>query len=266
MEQQKPKKRKVFQRNSSQSNSSSSSLHKDLTTEILLRLPEKSIAKFRRVSKLWLTITTDPYFIDLFETRYPRPSLLICYKEGENLFVSSIPQHRQTLELDSNKSYSYHMNLPKHCIFLTPTESVHGLICFQGSNQTPIVWNPSTRHFLALPKPRLTSAYLSIFLGYDPTKDAKHKKWSSKDFLAPYSYYDETLGNHFALKGITRDGEFIYVPAKCIPESIYVLFCDPARNSFRRFQLEQVVDKKSNLSLKTYLHAFTSHVESQNSM
>ncbi|RID52815.1 hypothetical protein BRARA_G00253, partial [Brassica rapa] len=44
----------------------------DLTIEILSRLPEKSVARFSCVSKLWLSITTDPSF--------PRPRLVLCFQ------------------------------------------------------------------------------------------------------------------------------------------------------------------------------------------
>ncbi|EOA36510.1 hypothetical protein CARUB_v10011291mg [Capsella rubella] len=135
---------------------------------MLLRLPEKSVARFRCVSKLWLSITKDPYFIKLFETH-------------SRLYVSSIPQHRHSLQTPkrsysiSQPIYRYHMKFPTpagHSNFPS-TESVHGLICFNVS-ATPIVWNPSTRQILTLTKPRLSWNELTIFLGYDPV-EGKHK-------------------------------------------------------------------------------------------
>jgi len=41
----------------------------DLTREILMRLPAKSIVRFRCVSKLWLSITTQQNFINSFALR-----------------------------------------------------------------------------------------------------------------------------------------------------------------------------------------------------
>ncbi|KAL9308922.1 putative F-box protein [Arabidopsis thaliana] len=159
MEQQKQKKRKVVSKSKRTQSKSASSLPLDLTSEILLRLPEKPIARFRCVSKLWLSITTDPYFINLFETRSPRPSLLVCFKENDKLFVSSIPQHLHSLQ-NSKSIYS-------------STESVQGLICFKKS-RVPIVWNPSKRQLITLPIPRLSWNNINIFLGYDPF-EGKHK-------------------------------------------------------------------------------------------
>ncbi|CAH8254829.1 unnamed protein product [Arabidopsis lyrata] len=175
MEQPKEKKRKVNRKRRTQSKSTSS-FPLDLTTEILLRLPARSVLRFRCVSKLWSSITTDSYFIKSFETRFStlRPSLLVCFKEGDKLFVSSIPQHNH----NSNESYScsqpiyrYHMKFPKGLSTFPPTESVQGLICFQVSG-TPIVSNPSKRELLPLPKP--PKSLYANFLGYDPV-EGKHK-------------------------------------------------------------------------------------------
>ncbi|CAA7031278.1 unnamed protein product [Microthlaspi erraticum] len=92
MEQQEEKIRKVYTRRRTKLKSTWS-LPVDLTTEILLRLPEESVARFRCVSKLWSSITTDPYFINLFETRSPRPSLILCYIKDDNLCVSPTFSH-----------------------------------------------------------------------------------------------------------------------------------------------------------------------------
>ncbi|CAH8345674.1 unnamed protein product [Eruca vesicaria subsp. sativa] len=155
------------------------SLPTDLITEILLRLPEKSVARFSCVSKLWSSITTDPSFIRLFETRSPRQRLLLCFHKDGKLFVSSMPQHA----LDSNRSYSSSLYFDHHHMTNTPnirnfpsTESVHGLICFP--SKKPIIWNPSTKQLItlpAIPKPYKACMYRTILLlGYDPT-EGKHK-------------------------------------------------------------------------------------------
>ncbi|KAG2242786.1 hypothetical protein Bca52824_095371, partial [Brassica carinata] len=41
----------------------------DVISEILSKLPTKSVGRFRCVSKLWSSVTTDPYFINRFETQ-----------------------------------------------------------------------------------------------------------------------------------------------------------------------------------------------------
>ncbi|ESQ30807.1 hypothetical protein EUTSA_v10011960mg [Eutrema salsugineum] len=151
MEQQEKKKRKNYRRR--RQSKSVSSFHIDLTSEILLRLPEKSVAKFRCMS------------------------LLLCCRKEDGFFVSSIPQYNR---ISNRSSYSsshpidrHHVKFPGKYSRLRPTASVQGLICFQES-ETLLIWNPSKRQFLTLPKPRKSWDDLTVLLGYDPIND-KHK-------------------------------------------------------------------------------------------
>ncbi|KAG2304877.1 hypothetical protein Bca52824_033528 [Brassica carinata] len=150
----------------------------DVISEILSKLPTKSVGRFRCVSKLWSSVTTDPYFINRFETqsRQKKPSLLVTFKRGDRLFVFSIPQDRQTPNqphsISSQPVHSYHIRYPKHCSFL-PKESVHGLISFANLSK-PMIWNPTIRKFLTLNKPEKSWMNTMVFLGYDPINN-KHK-------------------------------------------------------------------------------------------
>ncbi|WZZ64237.1 hypothetical protein YC2023_075607 [Brassica napus] len=155
-----------------------SSFPLDLISEILSKLPAKSVGRFRCVSKLWSSVTTDPYFINKFETqsRQRKPCLLVSFKRDDRLFVFSIPQDRQSSNeyhpIASQPVHSYHMTYPKSRRFF-PRVSVHGLIsCFQEETK-PIIWNPTTRKLLILTKPEKSWEYATFFLGYDPV-DAKH--------------------------------------------------------------------------------------------
>ncbi|CAN7006724.1 unnamed protein product [Brassica rapa subsp. trilocularis] len=367
----------------------------DLTSEILLRLPEKSVARFRCVSKLWSSISTDPYFINLFETRSPRQTILLCVRKYDSLFVSSIPQHKHmhTLHQSSNKSFSssqpiscYNMKFPE-TNDLYPTESVHGLICFQESGK-PVVWNPSKKEFVTLPKPRKSWNDITVFLGYDPTQgkhkvmclpcnrstdvcriltlgsaqeswrtvktnqnhrssiitigrcikgviyylayifhsrlqvimsfdiksekfdtiplpredidrpflityegrlafvddknprrmlileDAERRKWSSQNFLACLRHRDVITSEYLHLGGSTHAGELVYL-APYFKKKSYILFCDPVRNSFRRFEFKGIAEDESWLnadqdeplfSPRSRLHIFPNHTESQISL
>ncbi|CAL9218063.1 unnamed protein product [Arabidopsis halleri] len=173
---------------------SPSSLPLDLTSEILLRLPAKSAVRFRSVSKLWSSITTNPYFINSFQSR---ANLLLFFKEGERLFVFTLPQQNRNPNGSSSQPIdSYHINYPKYRSFTIKTESVHGLICFQKAGN-PLVWNPTMRKFLPLPlrKPEKSWKSMNFFLGYEPV-EGKHKVVCMPCGRA---YYDEcqvlTLGS-----------------------------------------------------------------------
>ncbi|KAL0798184.1 hypothetical protein Bca101_053358 [Brassica carinata] len=112
----------------------------ELISEILLRLPAKSVGRFRCVSKLWLSITTDPCFI-------------------KSSYSSSQPIHR------------YPMKVPGEYCYFSRMDSVHGLICIEDvDSKMPRVWNPTTGQFLPLPKPNMSSRHVNVFLGYDPVE------------------------------------------------------------------------------------------------
>ncbi|CAN7076382.1 unnamed protein product, partial [Brassica oleracea var. botrytis] len=216
----------------------------DLTIEILSRLPEKSIARFSFVSKLWLSITTDPFF--------PRPRLVLCFQNYYDLYVSSIPQHTQ----NSNRSYSsslsidYHhsMKLPVDFIHYPSTESVHGVICFE--LKKPIVWNPSTRKFITLPtipRPCKDWRKITLLLGYDPVESQESWrtiKVNHKHHSGMHAYGRCIEDRSFKLTGFTHAGEFIYVP-KRVSRSFNILLCDPVRNSWRRFEFKGLANEVS---------------------
>ncbi|ESQ30712.1 hypothetical protein EUTSA_v10012245mg, partial [Eutrema salsugineum] len=144
------------------------------TSEILLRLPEKSVGRFCCVSKLWSSITTHPYFINLFETRSPRPSLLLCFIKDRNLFVSSIP-NIHILFIRIQTSLSLRLNQYLIVIFWNSQKNIV-TYCWESIQRSgkPIVWNPRKRHVSTFPKPRLSWKTREIFLGYDPI-EGKHK-------------------------------------------------------------------------------------------
>ncbi|KAG2267469.1 hypothetical protein Bca52824_062024 [Brassica carinata] len=106
----------------------------DVTREILLRLPAKSLVRFRCVSKLWSFLTTEPDFIKSFTTRSSsRPRLLLSFgKQATRLFFS-LPQHEipdVDKCLSQNDVSSNHIDLPENYGCMSTFESVHGLISF----------------------------------------------------------------------------------------------------------------------------------------
>ncbi|KAG2319524.1 hypothetical protein Bca52824_012737 [Brassica carinata] len=141
----------------------------ELISEILLRLPAKSVGRFRCVSKLWLSITTDPCFIKSFGTT--RPSLILCSIKGHDMFVT--PSIRSYSS--SQPIHRYPMKVPGEYCYFSRMDSVHGLICIEDvDSKMPRVWNPTTGQFLPLPKPNMSSRHVNVFLGYDPV-EGKHK-------------------------------------------------------------------------------------------
>ncbi|AAF99791.1 T2E6.16 [Arabidopsis thaliana] len=348
MEQQKQKKRKVVSKSKRTQSKSASSLPLDLTSEILLRLPEKSIARFRCVSKLWLSITTDPYFINLFETRSPRPSLLVCFIENDKLFVSSIPQHLHSLQNSKSKRQLITLPIPRLSwnniiVFLgyDPVEGKHKVMCLpfrRSSDVCQVLTLGPAQEFSWITVKTYhkhcsdyqssgrcikgvvyyiaqvyhthawvlmcfdvrsekfdmiklhADIYREILITYEgriacvekrTTKDdyialciledAKKDKWSSKDILAPFGHFDERLRTFFQLKGCTHDGEFIFV-SSTFRKMDYILFFDPVKKTFRRFELKEIADDQARVNNGDpygpifAFCAFLDHVESQMSL
>ncbi|CAF1860643.1 unnamed protein product [Brassica oleracea var. botrytis] len=82
----------------------SHSIPTDLKLEILSRLPIKSIARFRCVSKLWGSMFCSPYFTGLFQIRSSaRPHLLFAVElnNGFILFSSSSDQRKNSYDKSS---------------------------------------------------------------------------------------------------------------------------------------------------------------------
>jgi len=143
----------------------------DLIPDILLRLPAKSAVRFRIVSKLWLSITTRPYFIRSFA--FPsstRLCLMACVKARDMRLFISLHQH-------DDGSYAHvdrcEIKSPKHDYYNPSSESVNGLVCF-GDFYNIVVWNPSMRQHVTLPEPKPHSTvryFIRSCLGYDPVED-----------------------------------------------------------------------------------------------
>ncbi|XP_023640388.1 putative F-box protein At2g19630 [Capsella rubella] len=155
----------------------------DLIIEILARLPAKSIARCRCLSKLCDSTLRLPYFTELFlTTSSARPQLLFaCQKHGKLFFFSS-PQPRNPDENSSPIVADYHMKLSVDGPVYEMNGIVHGLVCLIYNTRIPkgktekvqVICNPSTGQSLPLPKVRTKRVTVVSYLGYDPV-DKKYK-------------------------------------------------------------------------------------------
>ncbi|XP_057440504.1 F-box/kelch-repeat protein At3g23880-like [Lotus japonicus] len=138
-------------------------LPQDLITGILLRLPVKSLVRFKAVCKFWRSLISAPNFaISHFQLATPR----LVFDTGFGI---------QTMDLDG----SLHSNPISQAInvdFL-PTRSrtqivgsCRGFLLLE-SKKTLYLWNPSTRVHKPIPScPLYTDTYLCGF-GYDSLED-----------------------------------------------------------------------------------------------
>ncbi|XP_020883506.1 putative F-box protein At5g42430 [Arabidopsis lyrata subsp. lyrata] len=152
------------------------SIPMDLILDILSRLPEKSIARFLCVSKLWGSMLRGPYFTELFLTRsLARPRLLFAVVEyGEWSFFSS-PQPQNPYGKSSLVvAADFHMKFSKGRNPYTSSYA-NGLIYFSSMriskeekyDDVHMICNPSTGQYVILPELR-SYRQAGSFLGFDP--------------------------------------------------------------------------------------------------
>ncbi|KAF7830859.1 putative F-box protein [Senna tora] len=156
-----------------------SHLPEDILADILRRLPLRTLARFRCVSKSWRSLFADPFFVRthlnflklhphlntrIILSRYIHPPLSVGPED-----YSSLP----TAEDDSKCGFeiSQELHLPP---ILGNIYSVKGhcdgLICVIISDGSIVLWNPSIREYRKLPTPsnfRKTREVLG--LGFDPS-------------------------------------------------------------------------------------------------
>ncbi|XP_026404832.1 F-box protein At5g07610-like isoform X2 [Papaver somniferum] len=165
--------------NSSTSSSSSAYIighNTDLSTEILLRLPLKSLLELKYVSKQWLSLISQPHFVRL-HCLQNRPSIngLFLVKpsygkiqEFEFIFLDG--KHTEPVPI---KTLAF-VNDPAG---LRVEQSCNGLLCcssFQShiSKRIYYIYNPATKHYRMIPTSRMIC---SVSLAYDPLKSPHYK-------------------------------------------------------------------------------------------
>ncbi|XP_065869982.1 F-box/kelch-repeat protein At3g23880-like isoform X2 [Euphorbia lathyris] len=155
----------------------SSHIDEELLTEILKRLPPKSLLKFRSVSKSWYSLITNPSFISIhtkhttISTPNSPKSLLRHYSWIHKQEQYSIHGGISTSSSSDNhlvfpfKSYSQYFEIIGSC---------NGLVCLSDSHRinshTIILWNPAIRKSLILPSPSITLNQIYMFVlgfGFD---------------------------------------------------------------------------------------------------
>ncbi|CAD5313283.1 unnamed protein product [Arabidopsis thaliana] len=144
----------------------------DLVIEILTRLPVKSIARFRCLSKLCASTLNNSDFTESFFTiSSSRPKLLFtCPKDGETFFFSS-PKPRDSSPLAVNFHMSFSINhlygiCRPVCGFIYGFNSHTNL---KGRTiSKPLICNPSTGESWPLPRVKTNRTIITSYFGYDP--------------------------------------------------------------------------------------------------
>ncbi|XP_006360353.1 F-box/kelch-repeat protein At3g23880-like [Solanum tuberosum] len=153
-------------------------LPEELITEILKRVPVKSLLQFRCVSKSWLGIISSSDFVKTHlslsanDKEYKHHRLMLSFVQPEynlkdcslgSLLYGSVTE---AFDLD------YPMKNPVKSVWIVG--SVNGLICVAIEENDLFIWNPSIRKFKRLPdsRPTLRCGYYFMYgFGYDEVHD-----------------------------------------------------------------------------------------------
>ncbi|KAI5654282.1 hypothetical protein M9H77_31469 [Catharanthus roseus] len=153
----------------------------ELNIEILLRLPVKSLSKFKCVSKSWLSFIASPQFIEahlsassengecanhklIFTILPPNAGLKVCS-------LSSVVSEPSTKVFKVN----YPMKRRRKSVWVVGY--CQGLVCYAIEEKKLILWNPSTAMYKKLPDLNVklkNGCYVLYGFGYDKkNKDYK---------------------------------------------------------------------------------------------
>ncbi|CAL9248876.1 unnamed protein product, partial [Arabidopsis halleri] len=228
----------------------SSSITNDLIMEILSRLPSKSVARFRCVSKRWASMFASPYFKELFVTRSSaKPRLLFAIAEDSVWSFFSTPQLENTYEKSSSTlvaAAELHMKLsPDKLIGIYHSYDpryfsigyASGLIYIYGDRYMarPLICNPNTGRYVILPN-RYTYRKAYSFFGFDPI---------GKQYKALSIRYPSGPGHNKILT--LGDGDLTWRKIKCpLPQPVecsfeYVIVCFDVRSEkFTYIDVERI--------------------------
>ncbi|XP_034699262.1 F-box protein CPR1-like [Vitis riparia] len=147
----------------------SAALPHDLIINILTRLPAKALCKFRCVSKQWLNLISDPYFVSLHHTRSrSNPNLLLVRSSPHDATDASNENLTLDITCSQMNSYSDHefaVTIKESTVHMLPSR--WDLVFFAGENAF-YVCNPSIQEFFKLPHcSTCTSGEVNAGLGFN---------------------------------------------------------------------------------------------------
>ncbi|XP_049406429.1 F-box/kelch-repeat protein At3g23880-like [Solanum stenotomum] len=135
----------------------------ELVVEILLKLPIKSLLKFKCVSKSWLALISSSEFVKTHlrlnanNKEYTHHKVMMrCisnYGFKSCSLTSLFNESRVTEAKDLDyPTKSYGLERDRYDVFIVG--SVNGLICLVNDDKELLLWNPSIRKYKKLPYPK----------------------------------------------------------------------------------------------------------------
>ncbi|EOA27171.1 hypothetical protein CARUB_v10023270mg [Capsella rubella] len=252
-------------------------LPSDVLMNIFSRVPGKSIARFRCVSKLWESILNHPDFSEFYlATSHTRPPLLFfTLEDKDNFFFFSSPHPPHDENASSLVPSRYHIHHKNTPTTLTAylASPLCGFICHRdwGSHDSLVVCNPLTGESIPLPKVSLKSNNTQTrpYLGYDPIEKQLKVLCIKSDNL-PYRCDEHqvlTLAEngkrlwrtlqckpHYPISdGICIDGSLYYTAGFAMRTRVYVIVCFDVRSEeFSFINIDESILMTTSCTLINY--------------
>ena len=158
----------------------------DLLNQILLRLPIKSLLKFKSVSKHWLSLISNPNFSRCRSSSVPSAASGLFFR-GFGSGVNNPEFYFLDFDQPSRNPFSSSFTAPFRSLNfvnelsrITIKQSCNGLLLccsYLTSRKNYYVYNPTTKQYTTLPPLpfRRGTAVLDIVLAFDPSKSPHYK-------------------------------------------------------------------------------------------
>nr|XP_017255480.1 PREDICTED: putative F-box protein At2g16220 [Daucus carota subsp. sativus] len=155
-------------------------LSNDLISEILVRVPVKSLIQFQLVSKTWLSLIKDPVFVKAQLRRAIRSGsdeTLMLVRYSCSTSTESAKLKLSLFDVDSKQivseiKYPYSQGESRSLPPLTVVGSANGIVCVVLHETSRMdrffLWNPATRQSSSVIPGRGFSTSRAIGFGYDP--------------------------------------------------------------------------------------------------
>ncbi|GMP21834.1 hypothetical protein CsSME_00000102 [Camellia sinensis var. sinensis] len=140
-------------------------LPEDVLFEILLRLPVKSLLRFKAVCKSFYIVITNFAFISKHLNNKGIPRLLVCHRDNHS--------NKRLVSLFTNDNLAEPMSLDVPPFFNNNFGHVrligpcNGIVCLYGFPDNIALWNPATRDFKSLPVSQISRPHDAKVLGGD---------------------------------------------------------------------------------------------------
>lgn len=167
--------------------------YEDVMHAILLKLPVKSLIRFKCVCKSWYALFEDSVFISKHLKSYENTRLIITYSIVDEVDPFDYPLELFHLYLDETLADLSSLILdPLMPVYGTAGGPYDGIFCIFGVDDRLTLWNPATKECRPVPKcrivfPRYTKIFrTNIGFGRDP-KNKEYKLvliftlWDEKD-------------------------------------------------------------------------------------